>query len=77
MSNTSRLNATIFFVLVILIAYISKPACWFLPSGDLKEFGFSSTSDGKKTLFCFNVCMLAVAVSSYFLFTILEKHGLI
>lgn len=60
--------SVLFFVLLILLLFISKPSVMFDEHGNFKPFGIGS----EKTLFSFGVFTVVLAIVSFYVFTLLD-----
>lgn len=66
--NTRLVYAVVFFVLLVLLVYTSKPALTFDTTGKLRPFG----SGGDKTMFSFGVFTVVLAILSFYFFCIID-----
>lgn len=66
--NSRVLYSVIFFVLLLVLLFISKPSIMFEENGDIKNFGMGHD----KTLFSFGIFTIVLAILSFYLFTLLD-----
>lgn len=66
--NTRLVYATVFFILLILLIYASKPHLIFDTNGDTKPFGIGNN----KTMFSFGVFTVVLAILSFYFFCIID-----
>lgn len=66
--NTRLLYATMFFVLLVLLVYTSKPGLVFEADGSPKTFGIGDD----KTMFSFGVFVVVLAVLSFYFFCVID-----
>ena len=69
--NSRIIYATLFYILLLVLIIISKPALMFERDGELKPFGIDD-GDGKKTIFSFGVFTVVLAILCYYLFCIID-----
>ena len=66
---TSRVvYSVLFYLLLILLLIISKPAFMFTKYGDIRIFGVGYG----KTIFSFGVFVVALAIMSYYIFCVID-----
>jgi hypothetical protein len=68
MLNSRIIYSIMFFTLLLILLYISKPSVIFEKNGDFKRFGAGT----EKTLFSFGVFTVVLAVLSFYLFCIID-----
>lgn len=66
--NSRVLYSVIFFILLLVLLFISKPSVMFDESGDIKQFGMGT----EKTLFSFGIFTAVLAIISFYVFTLLD-----
>ncbi len=66
--NTRLLYASVFFVLLILLIFTSKPSLIFDNKGSLRQFGIGD----EKTMFSFGVFTVLFAVVSFYFFCVID-----
>lgn len=57
-----------FYVLLMILLFLSKPSVMFDPNGNLRPFGVGYD----KTMFSFGVFTVVVAVVSFYIFCIID-----
>lgn len=66
--NTRLIYAVVFFVLLVLLIYTSKPTLIFDNNGDVRRFGIGS----ERTMFSFGVFTVVLAIMSFYFFCIID-----
>ncbi len=66
--NTRLLYASVFFVLLVLLIYTSKPSLVFDNDGNVRPFGIGDD----KTMFSFGVFTVLFAILSFYFFCIID-----
>lgn len=66
--NSRVLYSVIFFILLLVLLFISKPSVMFDENGDIKQFGMGT----EKTLFSFGIFTAVLAIISFYVFTLLD-----
>lgn len=66
--NTRLLYAVLFFILLILLIYTSKPTMVFDHAGDIRRFGIGND----KTMFSLGVFTVVLAILSFYFFCIID-----
>lgn len=66
--NTRLIYAVVFFVLLCLLLYTSKPPVIFDHNGELRPFGVGT----QKTMFSFGVFTVVLAIISFYFFCIID-----
>jgi hypothetical protein len=66
--NTRLLYSTVFFVLLIMLIYTSKPHVIFDTNGDVRPFGIGDD----KTMFSFGVFTVVIAILSFYFFCVID-----
>ena len=57
-----------FYVLLVILLFVSSPSLIFESDGRIKQFGFGEN----KTMFSFAVFVVSIAFLSYYLFAIID-----
>lgn len=57
-----------FYILLMILLFLSKPSVMFDPNGHLRQFGVGYD----KTMFSFGVFTVVVAVVSFYIFCIID-----
>lgn len=69
MNISSRvIYSILFFSLLLVLLFISKPSVMFDEDGSLKDFGIGTD----KTMFSFGVFTVVLAIISFYIFTLLD-----
>lgn len=66
--NSRVLYSVIFFILLLVLLFISKPSVMFDENGDIKPFGMGT----ERTLFSFGIFTAVLAIVSFYIFTLLD-----
>lgn len=66
--NQRTIYSNIFFVLILILVYISKPEIMFDENNKLKSFGVGKD----KTIISFGVIIVITAIFSFYLFAIID-----
>lgn len=68
MINSRIIYSILFFSLLIILIYVSKPSVIFEKDGEFKRFG----AGNDKTMFSFGVFTVVLAILSFYLFCIID-----
>jgi hypothetical protein len=66
--NMRIVHSVLFYVLLMVLIFISKPSIMFEKNGDLKPFGVGYD----KTMFSFGVFTVILAIMSFYVFCIID-----
>jgi hypothetical protein len=66
--NTRLLYATVFFILIVMLIYTSKPSLVFDTNGNIRAFGIGDD----KTMFSFGVFTIVLAILSFYFFCVID-----
>lgn len=66
--NARVIYSLLFYVLAIVLLFVSKPSVLFAANGDMKGYG---VGEGK-TVFSFGVFAIALAILTFYTFALLD-----
>ena len=66
--NSRVIYSIVFFILLIILLYMSKSSIMFEQNGELKVFGLGPD----KTLFSFGIITTIIAILSFYLFCVID-----
>lgn len=66
--NSRVIYSVVFFILLIILLYMSKSSIFFEKDGELKTFGLGPD----RTLFSFGIITVVIAIASFYLFCIID-----
>ena len=71
MINRLRISI-VFYVLAMVLLYVSKPPLMFMPDGSIKPFGTQGSVHGETTLFSFGMMSIAMSIITFFAFSVID-----
>jgi len=66
--NSRIIYSVLFFTLLIILLFVSKPSVMFEDNGEFKNFGIGP----EKTLFSFGIFTAVLAIISFYIFCIID-----
>lgn len=66
--NSRIIYSIVFYILLMILIYTSKPSFMFESDGSIKHFGLGID----KTMFSFGVFAVVLAIMSFYLFCIID-----
>jgi hypothetical protein len=66
--NTRIIYAVMFYILLIMLVVVSKPAIIFETNGSIKRFGLGED----RTMFSMGVFSIVLAIISYYIFCMVD-----
>ena len=66
--NARVIYSLLFYLLVIVLLFVSKPSSLFDANGDIKGYGIGEG----KTVFSFGVFAIVLAILSFYIFALLD-----
>lgn len=71
--NGRVVYSLLFYVLVVLLLFVSKPSMMFSTDGQFKAFGVGTTVDGKpKTVVSFGVAIVVFSILTFYMFALID-----
>jgi hypothetical protein len=65
--------ALLFYVLCVLLIFVSKPSLMFSSDGTIKTFGVGNSLEGQpKTVFSFGVAIVVISIMSFYVFALID-----
>ena len=71
--NGRVVYSLVFYTMAVMLIYLAKPDMMFANDGELKTFGVGNDRSGSpKTVFSFGVFAIVLAITSFYLFSVID-----